>query len=284
VEVTGRDIKIRGRGILCGNDWAWRNGPGNMIRMTNARNVSVEGIVLRGSWSWTIPIFGCDSVTITNVKLCCGKNPNDDGINPCNSQHVVIRDCFIRSDDDCIAMKGINFDADNDNIEYITIEDCLLWGDRARIFLLGHESRAPYMRHIVIRNLDILHLSMTPFLFEPGEEMSIEDVLVEDVRANAEYWHPNPHARLDFITLRPTVNKYMKNKVPGRIQNITFKDVSFIGKEQQEGYRIWIKGADEEHKVHNVNFENVSVFGKNLSKNSPVLQMEDHTTDIQFTR
>jgi hypothetical protein len=39
--------------------------------------------------------------------------------------------------------------SDNDNVEYITVENCLLWGDRARIFLLGHESRAPYMRHMV---------------------------------------------------------------------------------------------------------------------------------------
>ena len=65
------------------------------------------------------------------------------------------------------------------NLEYITVENCLLWSDRARVFLLGHESRAEYMRHIVLRNLDILHFNMTPFLFEPGEEMSIEDVIVE---------------------------------------------------------------------------------------------------------
>jgi hypothetical protein len=38
------------------------------------------------------------------------------------------------------------------------------------LFLLGHESRAPFMRKVTFRNLDILHFSMTSFLLEPGED------------------------------------------------------------------------------------------------------------------
>ena len=57
--------------------------------------------------------------------------------NPCNSQQIFIRDCFIRTDDDCIAMKGIRLGSDNDNVEYITVENCLLWADRARVFSAG---------------------------------------------------------------------------------------------------------------------------------------------------
>ena len=48
VAISGDNIKIKGRGILCGNDWPWRNGPGSMIRMTEASNVRVEGIILTG--------------------------------------------------------------------------------------------------------------------------------------------------------------------------------------------------------------------------------------------
>ena len=42
---------------------------------------------------------------------------NDDGINPCNSQDVLITDCFIRGDDDCIALKGMNLQDDNNNVD-----------------------------------------------------------------------------------------------------------------------------------------------------------------------
>jgi len=282
VAVTGDNIAIKGRGILCGNDWAWRKGPGRMIGMNEATNVRVEGIILRGSWGWTIPIYNCDSVSITNVKLVCSKNPNDDGINPCNSQRIYIRDCFIRTDDDCIAMKGIKFGSDNDNVENIIVENCLLWGDRARIFLLGHESRAEYMRHIILRNLDILHFNMTPFLFEPGEEMSIEDVIVENVTAYSDHPPQGGARTFDFIRLKPTVNQYMKNKVPGKISDVHFKNVTLTGEEKEGKYGIWVTGADEDHRVTDVSFENMSWYNQMLDEDSPQVKIGDYTSNIQF--
>lgn len=284
VDVSGNDIKIKGRGILCGNDWPWRKGPGNMIGMRNASNIAVEDIILRGSWSWTIPIYNCDSVSITNVKLVCSKNPNDDGINPCNSQRVYIRDCFIRTDDDCIAMKGTKFGSANDNVEYITVENCLLWADRARIFLLGHESRAEYMRNILLRNLDILHFNMTPFLFEPGEEMSIENVIVENVTAYADYPKHISAGPFDFICLKPTVNQYMRNKVPGKIKNVHFKNVVLTGTEKAGWYPLLIKGADPEHMVSDVTLENITLFNDILKSNSPRVMIEDNTKNIRIIK
>jgi hypothetical protein len=282
VSVSGTNVKIKGRGILCGNDWPWRKGPGSMVRMNNAKNVTVDDIILRGSWGWTMPIYNSDSVTITNVKLCCSRNPNDDGINPCNSQNIVIRNCFIRSDDDCVAMKGIKFGTSNDNVENITIENCIMWCDRARVFLLGHESRAPYMRNITIRNLDIIHFNMCPFLFEPGEEMSIENVLIENVTAYADYPAQWGEQTFDLIRLKPTVNQYMRNKVPGKISNIRFKNVALTGEERDGKYPIWIIGTDSVHMVHNISFENVTWFGHELDGNSLQVRIEDNTADVQF--
>ncbi|MFH6768823.1 glycosyl hydrolase family 28 protein [Gaetbulibacter aquiaggeris] len=282
VSVSGDNVKIMGRGILCGNDWPWRKGPGSMIGMREATNVTVDDIILRGSWGWTIPIYNCDSIAITNVKLVCSKNPNDDGINPCNSQRVYVRDCFIRTDDDCIAMKGINLGSNNDNIEYITVENCLLWSDRARVFLLGHESRAQYMRHITLRNIDILHFNMSPFLFEPGEEMSIEDVLVENVTAFADYPIQSGEKTFDFIRLKPAVNQYMKNQVPGKINNVHFKNISLTGEEKEGWYPIWVTGADPEHKVTNVTFENITWFNHKLDEQSPQVKIDNNTTNIHF--
>ena len=284
---NSRDVTIRGRGILCGNDWPWRKGPGNMIGIRQSSRIDIEGIILRGAWGWTLVPRHCDTVTVTNIKLCNSKNPNDDGINPVNSQHVTIRDCFIRTDDDCIALKGVSFvEGRNNNVEYITVEDCLLWSDRARIFQLGHESRAEFMRFIKLRNLHILHQSLTPFLFEPGEEMAIEDVLVENVDINAEYWKPNnataQFRNWEFITLRPVVNQYMHNKVPGRISNVLFRNVALDGAKEKGGYHIWIQGQPNNHGVSEISFENVTWFGQRLKSNSPQLRIEGNTQNIRF--
>lgn len=276
VEITGDNVTIRGRGILCGSDWPWRKGPGSMIRMRNVNDVNIRDIILRGSWSWTIVPRNCDNVLIENVKICGSKCPNDDGINPVNSRNVTIRKCFIRTDDDCIAMKGT--DIEHGNVENILVEDCVLWGDRARIFLLGHESRAEYMRDITIRNVDILHFAMTPFLIEPGEEMAIENVRIENVRCYAEYWREYG----DFIRLQPVVNQYMKTQVPGRINGMHFKNVTLDGQDEKGSYEVTIKGQSKRYGVSNITFENVSWFGKQLRKDSLGVRVEDNTNDIIF--
>ncbi len=274
VFVQGDNIRIRGRGILDGSDWQWRKGPiGNLIAIRNSTNVEITGVTLRGSSHWTIVPKSCQHITIRNVKLCNSRVQNDDGINPCNSQNMLITDCFIRSDDDCVAMKGLDFAGQNSNVEQITVENSILWCDRARIFLLGHESRAAFMRNITLRNLDIIHFTMTPFLFEPGEDMRLENLTVENIRLHGE-------GQREFIRLRPVVNQYMQNKVPGFIRNITFKNITLTGKPGE--YLVQIQGADPNHNVTDVTFDNVSIAGSKLTPQSARLHKGNHTENIRF--
>jgi polygalacturonase len=274
VLVKGANIRICGRGILDGSDWQWRKGPvGNLIAIRNSTDVEIHGITLRGSSHWTIVPRNSKHIKIRNVKLCNSRVQNDDGINPCNSQDVLITDCFIRSDDDCIALKGLDFTAENSNVERITVENSTLWCDRARIFLLGHESRAAYMRNISIRNLDIIHFTMTPFLLEPGEDMRLEDITIENIRMHGE-------GQREFIRLRPVVNQYMRKKVPGFIRNVLFKNITLDG--QPGEYLVQIQGADAEHNVRDITFENVSILGTELKKESKQVRIGKHTENLRF--
>jgi hypothetical protein len=274
VLIKGNNINICGRGILDGSDWQWRKGPvGNLIAIRNSTDVEINGITLRGSSHWTIVPRNSKRITIRNVKLCNSRVQNDDGINPCNSQDVLITDCFIRSDDDCIALKGLDFRGENSNVEAITVENSTLWCDRARIFLLGHESRAAFMRNITFRNLDIIHFTMTAFLLEPGEDMRLEDVTIEDIRMHGE-------GQREFIRLRPVVNQYMRKKIPGFIRNIRFKNITLEGKHGD--YLIQIQGADTEHDVQDITFENVSIAGEKLQKDSKRVRIGNHTKNVNF--
>jgi hypothetical protein len=274
VLAEGANIRVCGRGILDGSDWEWRKGPvGNLIAIRNSTDVEVTGITLRGSSHWTIVPRNSQRVTIRNVKLCNSRVQNDDGINPCNSQDVLITDCFIRSDDDCVALKGLDFSAPNSDVERITVENSVLWCDRARIFLLGHESRAAFMRNVTLRNLDIIHFSMTAFLLEPGEDMRLEDVTVEDIRIHGE-------GQKELIRLRPVVNQYMRKKVPGFIRNVRFRNVTIEG--QSGDYLVQIEGADTEHDVRDVTFENVSITGSKLTEGSRPVRIGEHTENVRF--
>ena len=274
VLAEGVNMRIRGRGVLDGSDWAWRTGPvGNLIAIRNSQDVEVSGITLRGSSHWTIVPRNSQRVSIRNVKLCNSRVQNDDGINPCNSQDVLITDCFIRSDDDCVALKGLDFSGANSNVESIIVENSTLWCDRARIFLLGHESRAEFMRNITLRNLDIVHFSMTAFLFEPGEDMRLENVTVEDVRIHGE-------GQRELIRLRPVVNQYMRKKVPGFIRSVKFRNVTLQGKPGE--YLVQVMGADHEHNVRDVTFEGVSILGSKLTGDSAGVRVGENAEDIRF--
>lgn len=272
--VRGDRVRIRGRGILDGSDWEWRKGPvGSQIAIRGSSDVEVRDIVIRGSAHWTIVPVNSRKVTIRNVKLCNSRVQNDDGINPCNSQDVLITDCFIRSDDDCVALKGLELRGPESNVERIVVENSILWCDRARIFLLGHESRAERMRDVTLRNLDIIHFSMTAFLFEPGEDMRLEDVRVQDVRVHGE-------GQRSFIRLLPVVNQYMRKKVPGSIRDVRFERVRLEGRPGD--YLVEIGGADQDHDVRGVSFEDVSIAGEPLGPDSSRLRVGAHAEKPRF--
>ncbi|MCA9263220.1 MAG: hypothetical protein KDA60_05205 [Planctomycetales bacterium] len=274
IQARGDNIQIRGRGILDGSDWEWRKGPTPMVVDIESHNFLIEGITIRGASHWTIVPRHSSDVTIRNVKLCNSRVQNDDGINPCNSQRVLISDCFIRSDDDCVAMKGLDYrDGANNNVEDITVEDSVLWCDRARIFLLGHESRAEFMRRITLRNLDIIHFTMTPFLFEPGEEMRLAEVVVQDVRLHGE-------GQRELIRLRPVVNQYMRKQTPGSITDVLFQDVTLGG--DPGGYAVQLVGADDHHDIQGIRFHHVMVLDRPLTEQSDNLQRGEFVDRVDF--
>lgn len=273
IQAEGNNIRITGRGILDGSDWEWRKGPTACVVMIHGTNVEVSGITIRGASHWTVVPRDSRHVTVRDVKICGSRVQNDDGINPCNSQDVLITDCFIRTDDDCVAMKGLELRGPESNVERVRVENCTLWCDRARIFLLGHESRAPFMRDITLRNLDVIHFSMTAFLFEPGEEMRLEDVTAENIRVHGE-------GQGELIRLKPVVNQYMRNKVPGHITKVRFQDLNLTG--APGNYRIQLSGADADHQILGVTLGKIQILGAPLTRDSSRLEIGSHVEGLRI--
>jgi hypothetical protein len=273
IVARGTNIQIRGRGMLDGSDYEWRKGPYGVTVGIQGTNILVEDIIIRGSSHWTVVPRGSRYVTIRNLKLCNSRVQNDDGINPCNSQDILIQDCFIRSDDDCVALKGLELNMPNPNVERIKVENCIFWCDRARIFLLGHESRAPFMRDITLRNIDIIHFTMTPFLFEPGEDMRLENVIVDNVRVWGE-------GQNELARLKPVVNQYMRKKVPGFVSQVQFRNLELTGLPGR--YAVQLEGADAEHTVSQIVFDQVRLLGTDFTRQSPALSVGHHVKDVLF--
>lgn len=273
VILSGNNAKICGRGILDGNEFVWGKNARSMVEVTG-NNVVVKDIIIRGGATWTMPVRNCHKVVIDNVKILGGRAQNDDGINPCNAQDVWIKNCFIRTDDDCIALKGLQDPPNVQNVERITVENSILWSDRARVFLLGHESRAEYMRDIVFKNIDIIHFVMTAFLLEPGEDMKMQHVLFENFTIHGE-------GQRELIRLKPTINQYMHTKTPGHINDITFKDIVVTGTIAGE-YSIELAGADENHSVNGVKLSGISILGNKIKPGAKNLKIGSYVYKVSI--
>jgi hypothetical protein len=279
ITINGDNATVRGRGILDGSPWEHEAGPQRQMLLINgAKNTHIEGIILASSYAWTVVPRGADTVNITNIKICGSRVMNDDGIDPVNSRNILIDDCFIRTDDDCIAAKGM--EADLGNVENIVVQNSIFWCDRARMVLLGHESRAPFMRNIVFRNIEAVHVGpdWPMLLLEPGEEMWLQDIFFENMRFNA-------NTQLVFLQLDPTVNQYMKTQRPGHAKNIHFRNITVnsLPKYGSPAYTFDIHGPDAGHRVDSVSFEDVIRHGQCVRRTSTGVEIGDNTSNIVFT-
>lgn len=264
IYASGNNIRICGRGVLDSSPWGWRSGPTSyVVWMKGCRDITVEDITIRGASHWTVVPANCDGVTVRNVKLCGGRVHNDDGINPCNSRNVLIENCFVRTDDDCIAAKGMNVGCGN--CENVTVRNCVFWCDKASVVKLGHESRAPYMRNFLFENCDVIHFRSDVFIMEPGEEMHMENIRVRDFRMNTDI----PGRKCTIVTARPTVNKYMRTKVPGHIADCSFENMTVTG--ARANCRFLLEGRDDTHRLTNVTISNATFYGESVKAGAPAV-------------
>ena len=274
---NANNITIRGRGVLSGDRWAIHEGPvkglHGLVNLVNCRNVRIEGIVLRGSYDWTVVPQNCEGVDIQNIKICNLRvRINDDGIDLCNSRHVKIKDVFIRTADDTIAVKGLKNDWGS--VDDVVVENSILWSDLARIVLLGHESRAPKMENIDFRNIDIIHTGQWPFfLFEPGDDMLLRKVRVEDIRIHAEgnpkgAWYGELTPPQWTAVIRPNPTQYA-SRTWGRIEDILFKNITVEGPPGKYVFLVEAAADHRDRRMKNIAFENVLINGRRMTMDSP---------------
>ncbi len=106
-----QNVRIYGHGILDGA-CVYEKGQERMIEINRCENITVEGILINDSKHWTAPCNKSKNITYRNIKVVSG-NDWDDGIDIVSSQHVLVDGCFIRTKDDCIAVKaGVTYYTD----------------------------------------------------------------------------------------------------------------------------------------------------------------------------
>ncbi len=188
--IDAENIRILGRGILDNsrnkeillyettveqNDSAVDNAVRqHTIQLEYCTNVLIDGITIRDSLVYNIRPIGCRGLTVRNVKIIGCWRFNSDGIDMHNCENVLIEDCFLRTFDDAICVKGFDcyYEGDvekavreamyrngeaYDIFRNVLVRRCVIWNDWGKALEIGAETRAEEISDIIFEDCDIIH-------------------------------------------------------------------------------------------------------------------------------
>ncbi|NLE53826.1 MAG: hypothetical protein GX617_02720 [Lentisphaerae bacterium] len=289
IRAEGDNITIRGRGILAGDAYERFKGPNRYpVDIYGGKNITIRDIIIRNPWSWTLVTCGSDGVLIDNVKICAANMINDDAIDLCNTRNAVVRNCFLRAQDDLIAIKGIGY-AERQECENILVEDCVFWCDVANPFRIGFECATKAMRNFTARDIDIVHYSQrysgpaefwahAIFWLQPSGGLALQNYHFEDIRIHCN----GDDMVMVMAKLMLTSCNGKKYETYGSISDCSFKNITVTGTPGAFRGELFFQGFDADHRVSNVSFDNVSYFGQKILRDSPAVIIKDFADGIVF--
>ncbi|HXP61913.1 MAG TPA: glycosyl hydrolase family 28 protein, partial [Dongiaceae bacterium] len=270
-------VRILGRGIIDTSEFERGQG-GGCIRLTDCSDVKVEGVILRDPDVWCLSAFGCRNVEIANVKLVGLWRYNADGIDLCNCQDVVIRDSFVRSFDDAIVLKGLNWGPGGFHerpVRNVRVHDLVVWCDWGRALEIGAETSAPEIADVRFQDCDIIRTTHIGLDIQCGDRALVHDIRYEQIRVETDDLSPaarmqgsrneryleDPTAQYvpDLLVIVIRKNAYSKDAERGNVRDITYTDVSVTGKRAP---RSSFNGLDAQHAVQGVTLDNLRMNGK----------------------
>ncbi|KKR03651.1 MAG: Endopolygalacturonase [Candidatus Uhrbacteria bacterium GW2011_GWF2_39_13] len=130
-----------------------------MVIFCDCENVKVSDVLFRNSPYWHLFIYGCRKVQIHGIRI--KSNPDtctNDGLDIDSSMDVVVSDCLIESQDDCITLRANNQPIGNrQNCENISVTNCILKTDCCgiRVGVGSGEVRNAVFSNIIIKKAKI---------------------------------------------------------------------------------------------------------------------------------
>ncbi len=295
--IQGRNvshIRVEGPGMIDVSRLNRKKG-GGAFWFENCQDVYLGGgIIQRDSNVWTTNIFNCDHVVISGTALIGHWRYNSDGIDICNSRHVLVENAFVRSFDDSLVVKGVMRHKLKEASD-ITFQNCVLWCDWGRAIKIGTETAAPEIKNIVFKNCDIIRTVHAALAIEHKDRAAVSNVRFENIRVEMD------KTMLPAVLQRSKEEKYSRKEEKrspnllilkiskmnstdtsrGTIRNIYFKDIQVFC----ETKPISLFAAyDREHDLKNVVIDNLR-FNNEVPVNSAAemnLIVQKHAKEIKF--
>lgn len=211
---------IFGRGTLDGNGAVLRNRHDRRVQVIDAhdcRDLTIEGVVLRNTASWTLHLLHCTGVRCTDLKILADWDvPNSDGVDPDSCRDVRIERLFGYTGDDAIAVKTTGNSGLLRNSHDISVRDSVVLTKKTAL-KIGTETRANISR-VRFENIDVVGSSrgMAVWVRDGGV---VSDVLYRDIRLSL-FEYPR-----EGMSGQPIYLTNEKRHGEGAMKNIRFERI-----------------------------------------------------------
>ena len=213
-----KNIKIMGRGILDnsrnkevilfeaneeGNDTAVRNAKRtHTIQLNYCKDIEIDGITIRDSLVYNIRPIACENMTIKNIKIIGSWRYNADGIDMHNCENVLIDNCFIRTFDDSICIKGFDPYGNDEGMERdgkvydtfknVVVTNCVVWNDWNKSLEFGAETQAEEICNVVFKDCHVIHVTGEVLDCANVDYADIHNVYYENISVEYDDVIPDP--------------------------------------------------------------------------------------------
>ena len=221
-----------------------KDRPGNMIVVSESRNILIRDVIIKDSPVWTIHIADSEHIFINNIQIDNGISyANNDGIHFTTSRNIYISNCDIRAGDDGIVVRGVG--PKKGISENITVNNCTIQS-RSSGIRIGNGDNT--MRNLVFQNLVIYGSNRGIGLFT-RDKGNIENVVFSnitiDTRLHTGHWWG--HGEPIHISAVPG----FEGVRVGEIKNIRFSEI--VAK-SESGILVW---GLPESRIQNLSFDHI---------------------------
>ena len=330
--IDAENIKILGRGILDNSKnkeviLFEANAQNNREAVNNATrrhtveleyctNIEIEGITIRDSLVYNVRPVGCKGFTVRNVKIIGCWRFNSDGIDMHNCVDVHLCNCFLRTFDDSICVKGFDcyYEGDvaaevrkamyrngkaYDTFENVLIENCVIWNDWGKSLEIGAETKAEEICNVTFQNCDVIHVTGAVLDCMNVDYADVHGVTFRSINVECDEAIPAPliqrsdeqtYVCNDPTYMPATINvsvvyhhEYSRGSEDrrGKNRDMLFENVYVWGDKLP---KVVCAGYDATHKTENIRISNLCLNGKPIETlTGENWKMGDFTENVTLT-
>jgi|GEM_PF-2053379 Endopolygalacturonase len=268
------NVSIRGRGILETTGYSRREDKTHGILFENSRHIRVEGVGVRAYHTWWQTLFlNSRDIEVAHMNLF-GVGVNTDGVDIDGVRDFLVRDTFIRAEDDGLGWHSLDARANGEPVtERARATDIVIWNTGAGNGIrIGASMETQLWRDILIENTDILmHANNGAGIYSDFSDWAwAQDLVFRNVVID------RPKSPIVFKILK---TRYSNDTgfldARGNIERLLFENVTM------KGGTITLAGHDADHRIDQVYFNRCTLAGAPVRSLSDVV-VNPHVTGVRF--